>query len=346
MVLATNDKFKGKHTKEKKIHKEYDVNADASLLVNNSFGNVNIVTWNQNKTVIDVVITTNGNNEEKVLEKLNTITVDFAANGSAISAKTRFTKNKEKWNSWWGKSKNNVAAEINYTIKMPITNSLNVSNDYGTITIDKLEGQAMISCDYGQLIIGDLMAENNQLNFDHSSNSTIRYIKSGKINADYSGLTLDKAEEVQINSDHSKNQIGEVANLNYNNDYGAITVDKAGNVIGRGDHISHNFGILTGSLNINTDFGGVRVARVENTCRDITIRSEYAPIKLGLAEGYNFNFIANLNYTGFKGKEILIFTKKHESNSDMLYEGYYGSKNSGNTININANYGGITLRKL
>ena len=66
-VVANNDKFKGKHTKEKKIHKEYTVNADAGLKIDNSYGSVNIVTWNQNKTVIDVVIKTNGDNEEKVL---------------------------------------------------------------------------------------------------------------------------------------------------------------------------------------------------------------------------------------------------------------------------------------
>ena len=114
MVVANNGKLKGKYTKEKKIHKEYTVNANAGFQLDNSFGNVTISTWNENRTVIDVVITTNGNNEAKVTERLNDITVAFTANGSKVSATTEFDK-KSNWKSWWGKGKNNVSAEVNYT---------------------------------------------------------------------------------------------------------------------------------------------------------------------------------------------------------------------------------------
>ena len=67
VALATDRGFKGKHTKEKTIHKEYNVNADALVKINNSYGNIDITTWSENRVVIDVKITTNGNNEEKVI---------------------------------------------------------------------------------------------------------------------------------------------------------------------------------------------------------------------------------------------------------------------------------------
>ena len=58
-VLANNDQnWKGKHTKEKKISKEYNVNSNATLKVDNSYGDLEIVTWNENRIVIDVTITT------------------------------------------------------------------------------------------------------------------------------------------------------------------------------------------------------------------------------------------------------------------------------------------------
>ena len=46
--------------------------------------------------------------------------------------------------------------KINYTIKMPVNNSLNLNNDYGAINLNKLDGKATINCDYGKLIIGEL----------------------------------------------------------------------------------------------------------------------------------------------------------------------------------------------
>ena len=74
MVLANNpDKFKGKHTKEKTITKEFSVNSDALLKINNSYGNLDIVTWNENRIVFEIKIITNGNNEEKVQKKFDVL---------------------------------------------------------------------------------------------------------------------------------------------------------------------------------------------------------------------------------------------------------------------------------
>ncbi|MDX1461523.1 MAG: hypothetical protein R3359_00585 [Marinirhabdus sp.] len=345
IALATNGKFTGKHTKEKKIHNESTVNANAGLEVDNSYGNIDIVTWTENRVVIDVLIKTNGNNEDKVAARLDEITVEFTANGSKVTAETLFGKKDGKWNSWWGKGNNNVSVEVNYIIKMPVTNTVDLDNNYGAISIDKLEGNARISCDYGQLLLGELMADNNLLNFDYTKNSTISYMKSGKINADYSGYRLDRAESLEVSADYTDSNIGSVTDLNYNNDYGKIKVDKAANVMGKGDYIDHTFGSVTRSLNIKTDYGATQVDRLEATCQTVNIKSEYARVNLGLANGANFDFIAKLNYANLKGKELLNLTKTHEENSDKMYEGYVGSKGSGNTINIMSNYGNITLTK-
>lgn len=345
LVLANNGKFKGKYTKEKKIHKEFDVNANAGLQIDNSFGNIDIVSWNQNKIVIDVIIKTNGNNEAKVSERLNEITVAMSGSGSKVVAKTNFKKNKSSWNSWWGTGKSNIASEINYIIKMPVTNTLNVSNDYGTITIDKLEGHAKISCDFGQLNIGELLAENNYLSFDHGGNSTIKYIKSGKISADHYSISIDKAGSLELMSDNTKTNIGEVMNLNYNNDYGKISIGKVTNLVGRGDHINHNIGSVSGSLDINTDYGGISVGMLEAGFKSVVIQSEYASVKLGLASGCTFDISANITRANFKGRDLFTFTKQHEDLSESTYQGYMGAQGSGNTITINSNHGSITFKK-
>ncbi|RDK85336.1 hypothetical protein [Marinirhabdus gelatinilytica] len=344
-VTANTENFKGKHTKEKKIHKEYTVNPNAGLEIDNRYGNITIVTWNQNKTVIDVTIKTNGNNEEKVSEKLKEIDVEFSASGTNVNAKTRFG-NKSRWNSWFGSGNSNISVEVNYTIKLPIGNSVNINNDYGSITIDKLEGHATINCDYGQLVIGELLAEDNSLNFDYTKNSTIQYMKSGKINADYSGVSIQKTETLLINADYSNTDIGEVNNLNYNNDHGKLNIGKVGTVIGRGDYIHHNIGSVTNSLNIHSDYGAVNVGSVLASCKEITINSDYARINLGLPQDVSFNFKLNLDYTNLKGTDGFQYSQKSEKNSSKMYMGHFGKKDSGTIVTINSNYGGITFNKL
>ncbi|KAG1649363.1 RNA polymerase sigma-H factor [Nymphon striatum] len=195
LLSAGDGKLKGKYTKEKTIKKEYDVNADALLKVSNSYGNLNLTSWEGNKVMIEVHIKTNGNNEEKVQKKLNEITVDFEASSSVVSAKTVFNNSRNSW-GWGGNNKVNM--QINYTIKLPIKNSVHLNNDYGSIILDRIDGHAKIYCDYGRLEIGELRGRNNQLNFDYTSKSTIDYINSGTITADYSGFHYSKSRRFNL----------------------------------------------------------------------------------------------------------------------------------------------------
>jgi len=343
MAFATTNGPKGKYKAERKIHKEYEVNASAGLEIDNSYGSIDIVSWDQNRTVIDVTITTHASSQSKADEKLRDIDVDFTANGSLVKAITRFSKeNKSIWNSWFGDN-DNVSMEINYTIKMPVTNTVDLDNDYGSIRINRLEGNARINCDYGQLIIGELMAENNYLNFDYTDKSTINYMKSGRINADYSGFTLDKAERLELNADYSRSEIGEVRDLNYNCDYGKVEVGKATKVIGRGDYISNKLGTVNGNVNLNTDYGSIKIERLTNGTKEVIIRSDYTGVKVGFASDYAFNFIVNLDYAGLSGRDTVEVTKSHKDSSEKKYEGYHNTNNSGNTLNIESEYGGVTF---
>lgn len=340
LLMATDGKYK--YTKNKTINKEFTVNNNAMLEVDNSFGNVDIVTWNENRIVIEVRIETHGNNEEKTQKRLDAIDVNFSATSSLVSAKTIFNKNGKK--NWFGNN-NNTSMEINYTIKMPVSNSLDLSNDYGSININRLEGHAKINCDYGQLIIGELMADNNSLNFDYTSKSTIGYMKSGKINADYSGFTLDKAERLDLNADYTNSKIGEVNEIHYNCDYGKITVDKVANLEGIGDYISHRIGTVSGNLNINADYGSIKIERLTSSVKNVIIKSDYTSIKVGYNSGLNFDFILDLEYASLSGEEDLTVQHSDKRNTSKRLTGYHGSKNSGNTLNINSEYGGLTLTK-
>ena len=344
LLFANSDKPVFKHKKEKTFHKEYNVNSDAKLNVDNSFGNVDIVTWNENRIVIDVVITVDGNNEDKVQKRLDGIDVEFSASNTLVSAITKFNKSKSSWN-WLGNNNNNSSMKINYTIKMPINNSLDLSNDYGAINLNKLNGQANISCDYGKLIIGELMADDNSLNFDYTTKSTIGYMKNGSIDADYSGFTLDKVGKLELNADYTNSKIGEVSEINYNCDYGKISVEDVGKLEGTGDYISHILGTVHHSLNINADYGSIKAEKLESTVKSAVINADYTSIKMGYDSGLNFDFVLDLRYASFNGEEGLTIQHSDKQNNSKKYSGYHGSQNSGNTININSEYGGVTLTK-
>lgn len=97
LSLLANGKMNGKYTKEKTIKKEFTVNKDALLKINNKYGNLHITSWDQSRTVIEVHITTNGNDESKVTQRLSEIDVLFEHNPSMVSASTNIKESNWKW---------------------------------------------------------------------------------------------------------------------------------------------------------------------------------------------------------------------------------------------------------
>jgi hypothetical protein len=340
---ASNGKLKGKYTKEKTIKKEFDVNTDALLKVSNSYGNLSLSSWNENRVVIEVHIKTSGNNESKVQEKLDKITVDFDASSDMVSAKTIFNKDKG-WGWNWGKN-NNVNMQINYIIKLPVKNSVHLNNDYGNIMLDRIDGHAKISCDYGRLEIGELHGRNNELKFDYTSKSTIEYVRSAKISADYSGFTIQKAGDLFISADYTNSAIGHMQNLEYSSDYGKLDVEEAYSVQGNGDYINVKLGTIHGNVDINADYGSVSIKNMAEDAGNISIRSDYTGIKIGYDPMYNFNFEITTEYAGVSGKDDFEINISKEKSNDRYYKGFYGSESSENMISITSDYGGVSFTK-
>ena len=330
----------------KKIHKEIEVSKDALIEIDNSYGDLNITSWDQDKVVIDVLITVKGENSKKTQKELNNIDVSFLLSPEKVMAETKIDMG---WSFGWFYfgygSFNSEKYRIDYNIKLPKTSSVDLTNDYGVIRLNTLEGKANISCDYGQLIIGELMADNNILDFDYTSNSSIEYINGGTIKADYSGFTIEKAEDIDLIADYTSSNIVEVTNLDYNCDYGNITIDNVTNLEGEGDYISHRIGNVSGSLEIDADYGSIKIDRIKSSAKNVCIEADYTDIIIGYENDYSFNFNINLQYGSFNADDELTIRKTDVQNSSKKYLGFHGTENSSNTVNINADYGEVKLIK-
>jgi len=341
--FANANPGKGKYEKSKKINKEFSVNANAILDIHNKYGNVDVVSWNENRVVIEVEIIVSGNTESKVIAKLEDISVTFESSKSKVSARTVFGK-KSGWNGW--KNNSNMSFEVNYKVKMPVTNEADFNNDYGSISLNELKGKASINCDYGKIIIGSLYHTQNEINIDYTNNSTIGLMNGGSINADYSDLTVENAKKIDLNADYTNTTFENVEDLDFNCDYGKVQVDKGNNIVGNGDYLSMNFGTIYKNLKIETDYGNIKVDKLMKGFEKVEINSDYANTKIGLDPAASFNFILDLSYAGFSyNGENINYNKKVVKNTSKYYEGYINNENSSSSINISSDYGGVKFYK-
>lgn len=229
---------------------------------------------------------------------------------------------------------------------MPITNNVDLSNDYGSINLDRLEGVAKLSADYGKITTKELMADNNIIKFDYSSSCYFEYIKSGKITADYSGFTVAKATDLTLNADYTKSIIEVAENVTYNCDYGSLKIDNINDFNGNGDYLTLRLGNVFKNVSINANYGSIKIDRIASKAKYIDINSDYVGITIGHDANFNFDFDINLDYGSLRASDDFIFTNKDEDHSDKHYNGYFGSQNSGNLVKIDSDYGSITFKKL
>ena len=344
LIANTARRFDGKHTKEKIVKKAFSVKPNATLEVDNSYGNINITTYEGSTITIEIRIKTNGNDLEKVTEKLNDISIDFSGSDTMVSAKTLF--NKAKSSSWWNWGKSNtVNMEINYIIKMPITNDIDITNDYGNIDLDKLEGRAVIHCDYGKITTKELMSNDNAISFDYTNNSYFEFINGGNIDANYSNYTVGKAKELAINADYTKSEVEIAERITYNCDYGSIEINNANTVIGNGDYLTVRLGTIYKHINLKADYGSINIEKMAANAEHIDIESDFNGITIGYDAAFSFKFDIDLEYASLRNADNFEFSKKHIESTDQYYQGYYGDANTPNYIKIKSEYGSVTFKK-
>ena len=331
-----------KHEKSKTIQKKFTVNKDAIVTLKNKYGNLNITTWDKNSVEIDIKITVKGNDLDNVEDQLKNITVNFDAAANFVTAITEIESQKSSW-SWWGKSKN-LNYKIDYVVKMPETNQVDLNNRYGNIYLDKLSGKAIINCDYGKINVGELNNSSNYINLDYCSPSTIGYAKNADVNIDYSKLSIEKSGNLKINADYSTFNGGEIQEINFNTDYGAISLDDVENVEGNGDYTGMKFGKVRENLTIDTDYGSISIEELVKGFNAVTISASYAGVRMGVEEDNNFNFDIDLQYGSFKKDTNLVDVyKSEEKSTKKRYQGVFGKGKSTSTVRIKSKYGSVTI---
>lgn len=344
VALANEDIETTKASKERTIKKSFNVSSNATVKVKNSFGNLNIITWDQNRVEFDITIKVTGNNDEKVQDRLDRIDVQFSSSSDLVSAITEIDKNEKSW--WnWGK-KMNLKMEIDYVIKMPMTNNVDLSNKFGSINLDKLKGSSKIRCDHGKITTKELMSNNNVISFNHTRDCYFEYIKEGEISANHSGFTIAKTEKINLNANHTRSTVEFAENIEYDCNHGSLKVDNINNLKGKGNHLTFRIGNLFKNLTVKANHGSLKIEKIAPKANNIDIDVKFTSMTIGYDNAFNFNFDLDFQHGSLRDSEGFNFINKEINHTSKKYQGYYGTKDSGNMLKIKSQHGSVSFKKL
>jgi len=328
----------GKYSKQKSIKKAYIVNPDAGIDIQNSYGNVYVTTWNEDKIELDILIKVSGDREEWVNKKLDDINVDIEALKNMVTAKTVFL------NSSGGSTGRNSSFEINYTIKIPKNGNVKINNKYGDVISTDLFANANIKCKYGKITMGKLNGSSNILDIEYCNKSSVEYVKNASVSADYSGLSIGDFGNINLRADYTDINFSNGNNLKYDCSYGKLNYGKITNLEGAGNYLTIKVGEILNNLLVNTKYSKLTVSEMNAKAGNVSVSSGYTNIDIGYSPGYSFDFDINLKYANLKSDGDLEMSSKQETGSSKSYQGYF-KKAGTNKVSITSNYGNVSLTK-
>lgn len=323
-------------TKEKNISKVFSVHSEATLAVSNSYGNINVYLWDENKISIQVQIKVSGNSEKKVIERLEDIDVNFNNSASKVMAVTALNGT-----NWRGNS--NLSYEINFVVKIPRNASADLTNKYGNISIDKLNGNLNIDCKYGSLFLGQLNGKTNQISVAYSQNSSISSIEKLQLNSQYSEIDITNGEQITISGNYNTINYQTLNSLYISSNYTKIKGSTVSKTTISGNYLTLKLGTVINSATINSNYSDIHLD-TNNKTNLIDINGNYSNSKIMFEPDFAFDLKLNMKYGTFKESlgTRLKYTDKYEKNNAKTFTGYYIS--SGNAkVSITTNYGNVQL---
>jgi galactitol-specific phosphotransferase system IIB component len=325
-------------SKEKNIKKTFIVNSNAGIDIENKYGNITVSTWDENKIDLDITIKVSGGNENWVNERLSSIDVDINALKSMVTAITNIGNSSLKSRG----SSNSF--EINYVIKIPKNGTVKLNNKYGNITTLTLESTTDISCKYGKIILGKLNGDSNRIEIGYSQNSSIDYIKSGNIEARYSGIKINESGNLNVDANYTDVSLQEGQNIKCKGNYGSFKFQKINSLVGSSNYVTISIAEVLNNLNIDATYSKINVESMSEKSKNVNINTGYTNIALGYDANYSFDFDINTRYGSIKNDSSLeVLVSEIKSNTKRISG--YNKKKGQNKVIINSSYGNIILTK-
>lgn len=332
--------------KSKVIKREINnVSKSASIRLVNKFGDIDITTWNENKVVIEVTVKTSHSNEDKAQKALDAVTISFKSTDNIIEAITKIEGLKESKTVNYQDGRyvpkgGSTKTEINYMVKMPSRNALNVSNKFGNIYINKLDGDLNADVRYGFFKADQLNNAHNRIKLVFSRESSLGTVNVAKIDAKYSSFVVQSVRNMDITSQFSHFDIEKVDTLDLNTQYDRVTVYKANVVYADSRFTTMQLINVAKKIDIDNAYGYLRISDVSSGFERIRVHNEFAKVKIEVASNAGFNFdgashFADINYP--RRWDLKTDIKQHSGT-------YSGKVNGGGgELNVTTRYGNVSL---
>jgi hypothetical protein len=320
---------------KKVIKKDFTINPDAQLVVDNSFGRVHCSNWDKNQIQVEVTITVEASDQKAAEKIMDKISIDLNGSASLVVAKTVMGD---------GGNKGRNRLTVDYMIYMPTTVSLDVTNKFGDIYINEFSGKGKINLSYGNLEANKFGNSDNLIDIKFGK-ANVKSIQGAVLNLKYSDMDLDYAGSLRLDAKYSNLTANKVIALNVNYEGGKFSMENSTAVDSRSKFSDIEITRIEKSLALDIQYGNCDVHEMPADFTSITIKNKYANIDIGIASTANYTLDADMRFCELDfpvdqaDVSQRIFTNTSKSYKAVVGKG--GATTS--KVTVKSEYGNVSL---
>jgi hypothetical protein len=319
----------------KVIKKEFTVNPDAQLTIDNSFGNVHCNNWDKNVVQIEVAITVDARDESSATKIFDKIIINLTGSPSQVEAKTIIPE---------GGFKGRSRVKIDYTINMPTTINLDLSNKFGDIYINELGGKGKINLGYGNMEAGKFLNSDNFLDIKFS-NVNINSLKGAVVNLKYSKMDIGYAGSMRLDSKYSDLEADKIISLLVNFEGGKLDLENGSVIDGKSKFSELNITRLEQSLSLDIQYGNCDIDEMPADFTTISVKNKYGNVDIGLPSTANYSLDAELKFCDLDFPEDKAnISQRIITNTSKSYKAIVGKEETPvSKVFIRSEFGNVSL---
>ena len=337
---------------EKRINKEFNVQSESSLAIDNKYGRIDVAIGATNRIKIEVVMKVKAGSEKKAQETLDRISVDISQSGTRVSASTSISST-SGWMSWFDTG--NVEMEINYNVLVPADIYVDLRQKYGSVFVETTNRDLRIDLSYGDVRLGDINAKLS-LQMAYSDGSLSR-IKNGDLTLSYSDLEMEDAQSVEIDMKYTDVSMGSAVRANvmtaygnframdidelmYRGKYDDVVIERVKSIDMESAYSGMKIGGISGHGHFEMRYGDLQVSNIAAGFSKLDIDTEYTGVVLRFAPNAAFSIDAQNNYCDIHHRDLRVTEDIQKTGSSILK----ASKGSGGGIvYARMNYGELSI---
>lgn len=267
------------YTDRQKIVRSFPANPETRLDLTNKYGTVHVVPWNKDSVFIEIDLFIKSSSTSKLEKLKRSVDFEFTDTRYYITARTDFGGRGGRFFSDLKEiipSKNQV--RIDYTVQVPPSMNITLSNKYGDIFIDDMKGSVSVNLSNGDIKANRLEGESNiSLNF---GNGIINKLNNARLNIAYADIEIQEVNQLNIESKSSKVRIHEAGILKTISRRDKFTVSRVNSLSGESWFSDIWLYRLNEEINYSPKYGALKVDSITSGFSFINVDTENADLRM------------------------------------------------------------------